>query len=58
MTSDNSTCQYLQQGLTNHEYSNVLRNTYLTKRKDSKDMLALREVVKLEKESFVERLYY
>jgi hypothetical protein len=28
------------------------------KRKDSKDMLALREVVELEKESFVEKLYY
>jgi hypothetical protein len=28
------------------------------KRKDSKDMLALREVVELEKRSFAEKLYY
>jgi hypothetical protein len=28
------------------------------KRKDSKDMMALREVVELEKESFAEKLYY
>jgi hypothetical protein len=58
MTSVNSTSQYLQQGLTNPEYSIVLRKTYPTKRKDSKDMLALREVVELEKESFAEKLYY
>jgi hypothetical protein len=53
-----STSQYLQQGLTNPEYSIVLRKTYPTKRKDSKDMLALREVVELEKRSFAEKLYY
>jgi hypothetical protein len=28
------------------------------KRKDSKDMLVLREVVELEKRSFAEKLYY
>jgi hypothetical protein len=28
------------------------------KRKDSKDMLALREVVELEKRSFAKKLYY
>jgi hypothetical protein len=43
MTPVNSTSQYLQQGLTNPEYSIVLCKTYPTKRKDSKDMLALRE---------------
>jgi hypothetical protein len=53
-----STSQYLQQELTNPEYSIVLRKTYPTKRKDSKDMLALREVVELEKESFAEKFYY
>jgi hypothetical protein len=31
---------------------------YPTKRKDSKDMLALREAVELEKRSFAEKLYY
>jgi hypothetical protein len=41
MTSVNSTSQHLQQGLSNPEYSIVLRKTYPTKRKDSKDMLAL-----------------
>jgi hypothetical protein len=58
MTSVNSTSLYLQQGLTNPEYSIVLRNNYPTKRKDSKDMLTLREVVDLEKRSFAEKLYY
>jgi hypothetical protein len=58
MTSVNSTSQYLQQGLTNPEYSIVLRKTYPTKRKDYKDMLALREVVELENRSFAEKLYY
>jgi hypothetical protein len=53
-----STSQHLQQGLTNPEYSIVLRKTYPTKRKDAKDMLALREVVELEKRSFAEKLYY
>jgi hypothetical protein len=52
MTSVNSTSQYLQQVLTNPEYSIVLRKIYPTKRKDSKDMLDLREVVELEKRSF------
>jgi hypothetical protein len=41
MTPVNSTSQYLQQGLTNPEYSIVLRKTYPTKGKDSKDMLVL-----------------
>jgi hypothetical protein len=58
MTSVNNTSQYLQQGLTNPEYSIILHNTYPMKRKDSKDMLALREVVELEKRSFAEKLYY
>jgi hypothetical protein len=56
MTSVNSTSQYLQQELTNPEYSIVLRKTYAMKREDSKDMLALREVVELEKKSFIEKL--
>jgi hypothetical protein len=54
----NSTSQYLQQGLTNPEYSIVLCKTYPMKGKDSKDMLDLREVVELEKRSFAEKLYY
>jgi hypothetical protein len=58
MTLVNSTSQYLQQGLTNSKYSTVLCKTYPTKGKDSKDMLALREVVELEKRSFAEKLYY
>jgi hypothetical protein len=58
MTSVKSTGQYLQQGLTNPEYSIVLRKTYPMKRKDSNDMLALRKVVELEKRSFAEKLYY
>jgi hypothetical protein len=57
MTPVNSTSQYLQQGLTNPEYSIVLRKTYPTKRKDSKDMLALREVVELEKRSFAKKSF-
>jgi hypothetical protein len=48
MTSVNSISQYLQQELTNPEYSIVLRKTYPTKRKGSKNMLALKEVVELE----------
>jgi DNA-binding transcriptional regulator YiaG len=57
MTSVNSTSQYLQQELTNPEYSIVLRKTYPTKRKKIVQGYAgLREVVKLEKRSFAEKL--
>jgi hypothetical protein len=40
MTLINTTSQNLQQGLTNPEYLRVLNKSYLTKKKDSKGMLA------------------
>jgi hypothetical protein len=56
MTSVNSTNQYLQQGLTNPEYSIVLHKTYPTKK--TPRICWLKGSSEARKEKFCRKAYY